>query len=184
MQGSTYEDLRIKSARDIASLDFDGYGIGGLSIGEPKEIMHRIVEIVNSVLPRDKPRYLMGVGSPLEVIEAIMRGVDMFDSVFPTRNGRHGMAITSEGAINLRRAEFKTDRKPIDENCDCYTCQNFTRAYVHHLLREKEILGMHLLSLHNVCFMTSFVGRIREEIEQGNLKKFRDEIMKTTSMRG
>ena len=176
VQGATYEDLREKSAKDLAAMDFDGYGIGGLSIGEPKEVMHRMTEVVNSILPREKPRYMMGLGSPLEIVESVLRGVDIFDSVFPTRNGRHGTAITSRGMLNLRRAEFRNDLKPIDENCSCYTCENFTRAYIHHLLREKEILGMHLLSIHNVCFMVNFVKRIREEIEQGNLKRFRDEI--------
>lgn len=178
VQGATYEDLREKSAKDLAAMDFDGYGIGGLSIGEPKEVMHRMTEVVNSILPKEKPRYMMGLGSPLEIVESVLRGVDIFDSVFPTRNGRHGTAITSQGMLNLRRADFRNDLKPIDENCSCYTCENFTRAYVHHLLREKEILGMHLLSLHNVCFMVNFVKRIREEIEQGNLERFRDEIAK------
>ena len=176
VQGSVYEDLRERSARDLASIDFDGYGIGGLSIGEPKEVMHRMVEIVTDILPRDKPRYLMGVGSPLEIIEAVMRGVDIFDSVFPTRNGRHGTAITSVGMLNLRKSEYRKDMRPLDENCSCYTCENFTRAYLHHLLREKEILGMHLLSLHNVCFMIEFMKRIREEIEQGSIERFRREI--------
>ncbi len=176
VQGSIYEDLREKSAKDLAGMDFDGYGIGGLSIGEPKKVMHRMVEIVNGILPENKPRYLMGVGSPLEIIESVIRGVDIFDSVFPTRNGRHGTAITSEGMLNLRKAEFKNDMRPLDNECQCYTCENFTRAYLHHLLREKEILGMHLLSLHNVCFMIQFMKRLREEIEQGNLEKFKKEM--------
>ncbi len=176
VQGATYEDLRRKSAEDLAAMDFDGYGIGGLSIGEPKEVMHRMTEIVTSILPEDKPRYLMGLGSPLEIIDAVMRGVDIFDSVFPTRNGRHGTAITSQGMLNLRKADFRNDTRALDEECECYTCQNFSRAYLHHLLREKEILGMHLLSLHNVCFMVKFVKRIREEIEQGNIARFRDEV--------
>ncbi len=178
VQGSVYEDLREKSAKDLANMDFDGYGIGGLSIGEPKEVMHRMVEIVTGILPEDKPRYLMGVGSPLDIIESVMRGVDIFDSVFPTRNGRHGTAITSRGMLNLRKAEFKNDESPLDEDCSCYTCENFTRSYLHHLIREKEILGMHLLSLHNVCFMIEFMKRIRKEIEQGNLEKFKKEMEK------
>jgi len=178
VQGSVYEDLREKSARELAAIDFDGYGIGGLSIGEPKNVMHRMVGIVTHILPTDKPRYLMGVGSPLEIIESVMRGVDIFDSVFPTRNGRHGTAITSKGMLNLRKTEFKNDAKPLDEDCDCYTCKNFTRAYLHHLLREKELLGMHLLSLHNVCFMIKFMNRIREEIKQGNLERFKKELEK------
>ncbi len=178
VQGSVYEDLREKSARDLAKMDFDGYGIGGLSIGEPKNVMHRMVEIVTGILPKEKPRYLMGVGSPLEIIESVMRGVDIFDSVFPTRNGRHGTAITSQGMLNLRKAEFKNDNRVLDEECSCYTCENFTRAYLHHLIREKEILGMHLLSLHNVCFMIEFMKRIREEIKQGNLERFKKEMEK------
>ncbi len=178
VQGSVYEDLREKSARDLEKMDFDGYGIGGLSIGEPKNVMHRMVEIVTGILPKEKPRYLMGVGSPLEIIESVMRGVDIFDSVFPTRNGRHGTAITSQGMLNLRKSEFKNDNRALDEECSCYTCENFTRAYLHHLIREKEILGMHLLSLHNVCFMIEFMKRIREEIKQGNLERFKKEMEK------
>ncbi len=176
VQGSVYEDLREKSAKDLAEIDFDGYGIGGLSIGEPKDVMHRMIEIVVKNLPEDKPRYLMGVGSPAEIVRAVMQGVDIFDSVFPTRNGRHGTAITSEGLLNLRKAEYRNDVKPLDDECSCYTCESFTRAYLHHLLREKEILGMHLLSLHNVCFMMKFMERLREEIEQGNINKFFREV--------
>ncbi len=176
VQGATYEDLRERSAKDLAAMDFDGYGIGGLSIGEPKDVMLRMVEIVNSILPEEKPRYLMGLGSPLDMVDSVMRGVDIFDSVFPTRNGRHGTAITSTGMLNLRKADYRNDMKPLDENCSCYTCENFTRSYLHHLLREKEILGMHLLSLHNICFMIEFTKRIREEIEQGNIERFRKDL--------
>ena len=176
VQGSVYENLREKSAKELAEMNFDGYGIGGLSIGESKDTMHRMIDIVVKNLPENKPRYLMGVGSPLEIIKSIMQGVDIFDSVFPTRNGRHGTAITSQGIINLRKAEYRNDLKSMDEDCSWYTCENFTRAYIHHLLREKEILGMHLLSLHNVCFMIKFMKRIREEIEQGNIKKFQKEV--------
>ncbi|NPA75791.1 MAG: tRNA guanosine(34) transglycosylase Tgt [Euryarchaeota archaeon] len=178
VQGSIYEDLRKKSAEHLSHIDFDGYGIGGLSIGEPKEVMHRMIELTNSILPEEKPRYLMGVGSPLDIVDAVLAGVDIFDSVFPTRNGRHGTALTWSGALNLRKSEFRNDTRALDEDCSCYTCQNFTRAYLHHLLREKEILGMHLLSLHNVCFLQSFMRRLREEIEQGTLKKFREEVAK------
>ena len=178
VQGSIYEDLREKSAKELAEINFDGYGIGGLSIGEPKEVMHRMIDIVVKYLPEDKPRYLMGVGSPLEIIKGVMQGIDIFDSVFPTRNGRHGTAITSQGIINLKKAEYRNDLNPVDEECSCYTCENFTRSYIHHLLREKEILGMHLLSLHNVCFMVKFMKRIREEIEQGNIERFYGEMKK------
>ncbi len=178
VQGSVYEDLRRKSAEELGMINFDGYGIGGLSIGEPKETMHRMVDIVNSILPREKPRYLMGVGSPLEIIDSIMHGVDIFDSVFPTRNGRHGMAITSHGLINLKKGKYKNDLTPLDNNCDCYTCQTFTKSYLHHLVKEKEILGMRLLTFHNVYFIERFMRRIREEIEQGNLEKFRKEVEK------
>ena len=172
VQGSIYEDLRERSARELAGIDFDGYGIGGLSIGEPKEVMHRMIDITVKNLPPEKPRYLMGVGSPLEMLRAVMQGVDIFDSVFPTRNGRHGTAITSHGLINLRKTEYRNDLKPVDEECSCYTCENFTRSYIHHLLREKEILGMHLLSLHNVCFIVNFMKRVREEIQQGDIERF------------
>ncbi len=176
VQGSVYEDLRKKCAEDLARLNFDGYGIGGLSIGEPKDVMHRMVEIVNSILPKDKPRYLMGVGSPLEIIEEVKRGVDIFDSVFPTRNGRHGSALTWQGKVNIRRGEFKNDTRPLDENCSCYTCQNFSRSYLYHLFKEKELLGMRLLTIHNICFLQEFMARLREEIKEGTLEKFAREI--------
>ncbi len=183
VQGSVYEDLREKSAKELGRIEFDGFGIGGLSIGEPKDVMHRMVDVVIANLPEEKPRYLMGVGSPVEMIKSIMQGVDIFDSVFPTRNGRHGMAITSEGMLNLKKAEYRNDLKPLDKECSCYTCETFTRAYIHHLIREKEILGMHLLSLHNICFMIQFVRRIREEIEQGNIDKFFKEIKRRYSQK-
>jgi len=178
VQGSVYEDLRKKSAQELSQIPFDGYGIGGLSIGEPKAVMHRMIDIVTTILPKDKPRYLMGVGSPLEIIEAVMKGVDIFDSAFPTRNGRHGTALTWIGKINLRRSEFRNDTRELDENCSCYTCQNFTKAYLHHLVRENEMLGMRLLTIHNVCFLQEFMSRVREEIAHGTLKKFKREIEK------
>jgi queuine tRNA-ribosyltransferase len=140
--------------------------------------MHRMIAITNSILPTEKPRYLMGVGSPLDIVDAVMEGVDIFDSVFPTRNGRHGTALTWKGALNLRKREFRNDTRALDDECECYTCQNFSRAYLHHLIRENELLGMHLLSLHNVCFLQSFMRRIHEEIEQGTINKFREEIAK------
>ncbi len=178
VQGSVYENLRKKSASELAEMDFDGYGIGGLSIGEPEWMMNRMLEITNGILPFDKPRYLMGVGSPLEIINAVTRGVDIFDSAFPTRNGRHGTAFTWNGRLNLAKSVYRDDMRAVDEDCNCYTCRTFTRSYIHHLLREKEILGMSLLSLHNVCFMQEFMARIREEIEQGTLEKFKKEIEK------
>ena len=178
VQGGVYEDLRRKSAEELSTIGFDGYGIGGLSIGEPKKVMHHLIDITNANLPENKPRYLMGVGSPLDLVEAVMHGVDIFDSVFPTRNGRHGTALTWEGALNLRKRTFREDMKQIDPNCDCYTCSNFTRSYIHHLIRENEMLGMHLLSLHNVCFLIDLTKRIREEILQGNIKKFKKELEK------
>ncbi len=178
VQGGTYEDLRRRSAEDLASIDFDGYGIGGLSIGEPKSVMHRMVDIVNSILPRDKPRYLMGIGSPLEIIKSVMQGVDIFDSVYPTRNGRHGTALTWGGKLNLKKSDYRNDYRPLDEECSCYTCENFTRAYLYHLIKEREMLGMRLLTLHNICFLQEFIGRIREEIRQGNLENFKKEMEK------
>jgi len=178
VQGGVYKDLRKKSAEELSRLDFDGYGIGGLSIGEPKSVMHKMVEIVNSIIPKEKPRYLMGVGSPLEIIEAVIRGVDIFDSVFPTRNGRHGTVLTWEGRKNLRKGEYRDDLKPIDPECSCYTCQNFSRAYLHHLLKEKEILGMRLLTLHNICFLQEFMERLREEIREGHVERFKKEMEK------
>ncbi|OYT59189.1 tRNA guanosine(34) transglycosylase Tgt [Euryarchaeota archaeon ex4484_178] len=173
VQGGTYEDLRRKSAEDLSSIEFDGYGIGGLSIGEPKSVMHKMVSIVNSILPEEKPRYLMGVGSPMDIIKSVMEGVDVFDSVYPTRNGRHGTALTWKGRVNLKKSEYRNDHRTLDEDCSCYTCENFTRAYLYHLIKEREILGMRLLTLHNICFMQEFMERIREEINQGNIEKFR-----------
>jgi len=176
VQGGTYEDLRRKSAEDLSSIEFDGYGIGGLSIGEPKSVMHKMVSIVNSILPEEKPRYLMGVGSPMDIIKSVMEGVDVFDSVYPTRNGRHGTALTWKGRVNLKKSEYRNDHRVLDEDCSCYTCENFTRAYLYHLIKEREILGMRLLTLHNICFMQEFMERIREEINQGNIERFRKEM--------
>jgi len=178
VQGGTYEDLRKKSAQDLASIDFDGYGIGGLSIGEPKGVMHKMVDIVNSILPEGKPRYLMGVGSPMDILKSVMQGVDIFDSVYPTRNGRHGTALTWEGRLNLKKGEYKNDFRPLDRECSCYTCENFSRAYLYHLIKEREILGMRLLSLHNICFLQEFMKRIREEIKEGSIERFKKEMEK------
>ena len=176
VQGATYEDLRRKSAQDLAAIEFDGYGIGGLSIGEPKSVMHRMVRVVNSILPEGKPRYLMGVGSPMDIIKSVMEGVDIFDSVYPTRNGRHGTALTWKGRINLKKSEYRNDHSALDDECSCYTCEKFSRAYLYHLIKEREILGMRLLTLHNVCFLQEFMERIREEIREGNIDRFRREM--------
>ena len=178
VQGGTYEDLRKKSAQDLASIDFDGYGIGGLSIGEPKGVMHKMVDIVNSILPEGKPRYLMGVGSPMDILKSVMQGVDIFDSVYPTRNGRHGTALTWEGRLNLKKGEYKNDFRPLDRECSCYTCKNFSRAYLYHLIKEREILGMRLLSLHNICFLQDFMKRVMEEIKEGSIERFKKEMEK------
>ncbi len=167
VQGGVYEDLRIRSTEGIVGLDFDGYGIGGLSVGEPKEVTYSILDTVVPLLPSDKPIYLMGVGTPDMIVEAVKRGIDMFDCVLPTRLARHAMAMTSEGNLRLRNARFRFDESPLDPNCNCYVCKNYSRAYIHHLFRCNEVLGMMLLTIHNIHFLLEFVKNIREKIKAG-----------------
>ncbi len=176
VQGGVFKDLREISADQITSIDFHGYAIGGLSIGEPKETMYDILEYTIDLLPEQKPRYFMGLGSPLDLIKGVMLGIDVFDSVFPTRNARHGMVFTSGGMINLRNSIYKFDKGPIDEKCDCFVCKNYSRSYLHHLLREKELLALRLLSYHNVHYTLRLMERIREEIKNGNIEKLYSEI--------
>ncbi len=166
VQGSIFTDLRQQSANDIVNINFDGYAIGGLSVGEPKEVMYEMIDVVEPYLPYDKPRYLMGVGMPEDIIEAVKRGVDMFDCVVPTRYGRNGTVFTYNGKVNIRNSKFKTDKSPIDENCTCYTCQNFSKGYLRHLVHAGEILGAHLLTLHNIHFFMDFTKQIRLAIEE------------------
>ncbi|MCD6238219.1 MAG: tRNA guanosine(34) transglycosylase Tgt [Thermotogae bacterium] len=167
VQGGIYEDLRIKSAEEITALDFDGYAIGGLSVGETKEVTYSMLDIVVPLLPKDKPVYLMGVGTPDMIMEAVKRGVDMFDCVLPTRLARHAMAMTSEGNLRLRNAEFQFDKASLDPNCDCYVCKNYSRAYIHHLFKCNEVLGMMLLTIHNIYFLLDLMRNIREKIKSG-----------------
>src|SRR5947199_3667483 len=173
VQGATFDDLRKSSAQAIADLDFDGYAIGGVSVGEPEEEMMRAVESAEPCLPKDRPRYAMGLGTPPQLLEMIARGMDMFDCVLPTRLARNGTAFTASGTINLKNAEFALDKSPIEENCPCPTCREFTRGYVRHLIKAEEILGLRLITLHNLHFYLDLMSRARTEIERGTLDQFR-----------
>ena len=178
VQGSMYKDLREKSAKDLVEMDFPGYAVGGLSVGEPLELMCEILEHTTQFLPEDKPRYLMGVGTPDYLIEAAIRGIDMCDCVLPTRIARNGTAMTWNGKVVVRNATYEKDWGPLDSECDCYTCKNYTRAYIRHLVKTNEILGIRLLSIHNLRFLTKLMERVREEIEKDNLGTFREEFYK------
>lgn len=176
IQGGEYRDLRVQSAKDLISLDFPGYSIGGLSVGEPKEIMYQVLEDLTPIMPSNKPRYLMGVGSPDALLEGVLRGVDMFDCVLPTRIGRNGTAMTSIGRVVVRNAKFAKDFTPIDANCDCYTCQNYTKAYIRHLIHCDETLGLRLVSLHNVHFLLNLMKNVRTAIEENRLGDFKEQF--------
>lgn len=176
VQGSMYEDLRKQSAKDLVSMDFPGYAIGGLSVGEPGEIMYRILEATTPELPENKARYLMGVGSPDYLIEGAIRGIDMFDCVLPTRIGRNGTVLTYNGKIIVRDAKYAEDFRPIDENCGCYACRNFSRAYIRHLIKAGEIFGLRLTSIHNIYFLLDLMKQIRNAIINDNLLDFRNEF--------
>ena len=176
IQGGFYKDLRKKSAEDLIKLDFPGYAIGGISVGEPKKEFLDILRYTTPLMPKDKPRYLMGVGTPDYLIEAALSGIDMCDCVLPTRLARHGTALTSKGKLVIRNQNFARDWNKLDDECDCYTCRNYTRAYLRHLIKTNEILGMRLLSLHNLRFLTKLMERVRIEIENDTLLTFRDEF--------
>lgn len=176
IQGGFYKDLRKKSTEDLIKLDLPGYAIGGISVGEPKEEFLDILRYTAPLMPKDKPRYLMGVGTPDYLIEAAAAGIDMCDCVLPTRIARHGTALTSNGKLVIRNATYERDFTPLDPECDCYACKNYTRAYIHHLVRTNEILGIRLLSTHNIKFLTGLMDRVRIEIENDNLATFRDEF--------
>lgn len=176
-QGGTNLELRKRSARALTELEFDGYAIGGLSIGEPKEVMHRIMSEQDRELPIEKPRYLMGLGSPIEMLEAIERGVDCFDSTFPTRNARHNDAYTFMGDFNISRGRFKRDHSPIEEGCPCYACKNHTRAYVHHLLRTHEVSGQALMTIHNLFFMKRLLNEARTAIMEDDYQGFKRDFI-------
>ncbi len=174
-QGAIFEDIRVKNADDIAKLDLDGYAIGGLAVGETHEEMYRILDAVVPHLPRNKPTYLMGVGTPANILEAVDRGVDFFDCVYPSRNGRHGHVYTWQGHLNLKNAAFALDERPIDETCDCPVCRNFSRAYIRHLLKADEILGLRLCVMHNLYFYNKMMEEIREAIGEGRFKEYKEE---------
>ena len=171
-----YKDLRIQSANELIDLDFPGYAVGGLSVGEPSEIMYEVLENTVPILPENKPRYLMGVGSPDYLIEGAIRGVDMFDCVVPTRNGRNGCAFTHLGKVKILNSRYKEDTGPLDEMCDCYTCKNFSRAYLRHLFVAKETLGLTLLSLHNIFYFQQLMQQIRDSIERGEFRSFKEQF--------
>ena len=176
IQGGFYKDLRKQSAEDLIKLDFPGYAIGGISVGEPKEEFLDILNYTAPLMPENKPRYLMGVGTPDYLVEAAIAGIDMCDCVIPTRLARHGTAFTSKGKIVVRNAIYERDFNPLDDECDCYTCKNYTRAYIRHLVKTNEILGIRLLSIHNIKFLTNLMDKVRIEIERDNLGSFRKEF--------
>jgi len=177
VQGATFEDLRKQSAQAIVDLDFDGYSIGGVSVGEPQEEIMRAVESAEPFLPSDKPRYAMGLGTPPQLLEMIARGMDMFDCVLPTRLARNGTAFTSTGTLNLKNAEFALDKGPIEENCACYACTEFSRGYIRHLIKAEEILGLRLITLHNLHFYLDLMRLARDRIENGEFDRFRREFI-------
>lgn len=181
IQGSVYKDLRERSAKDLNKLDFDGYAIGGLAVGEPAEKMYEIVDFTTDFMFEDKPRYLMGVGRPENILEAIERGVDMFDCVMPTRNARNAYLFTSEGVVSMRNARYKDDFTSLDPNCDCYTCKNFTKSYLRHLYIAKEILALELGSIHNLSFYLKLVKTAREKILDGSFKEWKSNIVNKLS---
>ena len=172
-QGGIYADIRIEQAKAIADMDLDGYAIGGLAVGESHEEMYRIIESVEPHLPKDKPIYLMGVGTPANILEAVERGVDFFDCVYPSRNGRHGHVYTNAGKLNLFNAKYETDSRPIEEGCECPACKYHSRAYIRHLLKTKEMLGMRLCVLHNLYFYNTMMEEIRYAIEAGNYAEYK-----------
>ena len=172
-QGGIYEDIRIEHAKRIAELDLDGYALGGLAVGESHEDMYRIIDVTVPYLPQDKPTYLMGVGTPANILEAVDRGVDFFDCVYPSRNGRHGQVYTNHGKMNLFNAKYELDDRPIEEGCQCPACRKYSRAYIRHLLKAKEMLGMRLCVLHNLYFYNNMMEEIRTAIEEGRYKEYK-----------
>jgi len=177
VQGALYEELRKLSVFETLEIGFDGYAIGGLSVGERFDETLKILDVVLPLLPFEAPRYFMGLGTPELILEAVERGVDMFDCVYPTRVGRHGVAMKWKGKLNMRSAVYKEDKNPIDERCGCYTCRNFSRAYIHHLITRKEVTGMTLLTIHNLWFMKDFMQEMRESILKGTFSRFKEEVL-------
>ncbi|MCZ7613380.1 MAG: tRNA guanosine(34) transglycosylase Tgt [Ignavibacteriaceae bacterium] len=178
IQGSVYKDLRESSAKDLLQNNFDGYAIGGLAVGEPTEMMYDITNFTTDFMPEDKPRYLMGVGRPENILESIDRGIDMFDCVMPTRNARHGVLFTNSGVLTLTNAKFKDDFDKVDENCNCYTCQNYSRAYLRHLFNSGELLALQLASIHNLHFYISLMSEARKRILERSFKEWKNKTMK------
>ncbi|MFW5786840.1 MAG: tRNA guanosine(34) transglycosylase Tgt [Halanaerobiales bacterium] len=178
IQGGVFPDLRKKSVEELRNIGFPGYAIGGLSVGESKDEMYNTLEITNPLLPKNKPRYLMGVGTPEDIIEGVKRGIDMFDCVMPTRIARHGQVFTSRGKLTIRNAVFKREFKALDPECNCYVCQNFTRAYIRHLIKRNEILGIRLTTYHNLYFLLNLVKKIREKIFENRFLQFRKQFYK------
>ena len=179
VQGGEYEDLRKYCAEELIKMDFDGYSIGGTSVGEDKPTMYKMVEYSTKYLPQDKIRYLMGVGDPIDIIENSIRGIDLFDCVSPTRLARHGHAYTWNGKINIKNNQYKEDFSSLDYNCDCYACKNYTKAYIRHLINAKETFGARLLSIHNIYFLTKLTENIRKHIAEGTILEFRDAFKKS-----
>ena len=177
VQGGEFEDLRYFSAKETVKLDFDGYSIGGTSVGEDKDTMYKMIDYAIKYLPEDKPRYLMGVGDPLDILEGVERGVDMFDCVLPTRIARHGNAFTRHGKLNIRNEKYKEDFTPIEDNCDCYACRHYTKAYIRHLMVCEETFGARLLSIHNLRFLIKLVEDIRENIEKDTFSEFKEQFI-------
>ena len=173
VQGGMYPDLRRRSVDDLVEIDFDGYAVGGLSVGEPVEMMLEMAESTLPALPPDKPRYVMGVGTPANLIELAARGADMFDCVLPTRNARNGQLFTADGTLNISNAQYRTDTGPVDEDCRCYTCRNYSRSYLRHLYMARELLAYRLNTIHNVTFFVNFLKRIRQAISAGEFESFR-----------
>ncbi len=178
VQGAEFEDLRKHCVEELVKIGFDGFSIGGTAVGEPKELQYKQVEYSCKYLPEDKVRYLMGVGDPIDLIENVIRGVDIFDCVAPTRLARHGHAHTKYGKINIKNAKFERDFTPVDENCDCYCCKNYTKAYIHHLIRSDETFGQRLLSIHNIRFLIRIAEDLREAIKNDNILEYKEEFIK------
>ena len=182
-QGGTFKDIRVENMKKITQLDCNGYAIGGLAVGEPTEVMYEIIETVEPYMPKDKPRYLMGVGTPANILEAVDRGVDFFDCVMPSRNARHGTLFTSLGIININNSKYETDDMPIDPNCGCPTCQNHSRAYLRHLFKANEMLGMRLAVIHNLNFYNDLTLKIRTALDNGCFKQYKNSVIETLSTR-
>ncbi len=178
VQGGEYEDLRRHSAEETVKIGFDGYSVGGTSVGEGKDVMYKMISYSTKYLPEDKVRYLMGVGEPEDIIEGVIRGIDIFDCVLPTRLARHGNAFTRNGKINIRNSKYKEDFTPIEENCDCYTCKNYTKAYIRHLITSNEMLGGRLLSIHNIRFLIKLTEELREAIKNDNILEYKENFLK------